>query len=73
MSPGCPHCQMSLFAPGSSRDKLKISRTVVVLHKGGGVEVNCPHCRRGVMLGTLDTITLQKALPRLIVRPIDTA
>lgn len=67
----CPHCARDMFQSDASRMKLKLSRSVVVLHKSSGeVEINCPHCRGAVMLGKLDGLSLRKAVPRLVVRPM---
>lgn len=66
----CPHCSVPMFREDESRTKLKLGRSVVVLHKAQAeVEVNCPHCHRGVVLGTLG-LSLRKAQPRLVVRPL---
>jgi DNA-directed RNA polymerase subunit RPC12/RpoP len=72
----CPHCGHAVLRKGSRGDKLKARTSMLVLHKSGDVEVNCPHCRRGVLLplSFADSLfkggfTLRKAYaPRLIVR-----
>lgn len=69
MNASCPHCQQPMFRRSESGNKAKLGRSAVVLHKSGDIEVNCPRCRRGVILGRLDDLTMRKAQPRLIVRP----
>lgn len=46
----CPHCDKQMFRPSSDGSKLKLPTSMVVLHKGGDVEVNCPHCKQGVIV-----------------------
>lgn len=31
-------------------DRLKARTSIVVIHKSGEVEINCEHCRKGVLL-----------------------
>ena len=66
----CPHCQQPLFRKSANGSKAKLSRTAVVLHNNSSeVEINCPSCRRGVVLGSLSEVKLRKAdPPSLIVR-----
>jgi hypothetical protein len=66
----CPHCAQSLFRSSSDRRKLKVRTSILVLHKGGGAEINCPACKQGVILPlVLTDKPLRKAdEPRLIVR-----
>ncbi len=67
---GCPHCHLPLFRKSETGDKLKVGRTMVVLHRGGDVEVNCPRCKGGVIVGRLEApAALRKAQPRLHIRP----
>ena len=42
-------------------DRVKVRSKVVVIHKSGDVEVNCPHCSRGVVMGKLGTVSLSKS------------
>jgi hypothetical protein len=65
----CPHCQQPVFRRSDSGGKVKLGRSAVVLHKSGDIEVNCPRCRRGIVLGRLDSVLMRKAAPRLVVRP----
>lgn len=44
----CPHCEVTLFR--GSTDKLKLSTRILILHKSGSVETNCPSCKRGILL-----------------------
>ena len=62
----CPHCERTMFR--ASPDKLKL-RTMLVLHKGGEVEVNCEHCKRGVILPlrVIDNAPLKKATQRFVI------
>lgn len=47
----CPHCQAGIAKGG------KVRTSIVVLHKGG-VEFNCPACRRAVFRADgADTLT----------------
>lgn len=62
----CPHCDKPVFR--AEGGKAKLGRTIVVLHKGGDLEVNCPHCRSGIVVGRLESVALRKATPRLIIR-----
>ena len=64
----CPHCQQPVFRRSANGSKLKLSRSPVVLSKSGDIEINCPQCKRGIILGQIGT-TLLKAQPRLIIRP----
>lgn len=63
----CPHCQQPMFRKSEHGNKQKLARTPVIVHKSGDIEVNCPRCRRGVILGSAAT-ALRKAQPRLVVR-----
>lgn len=64
----CPHCQQPVFRRSEAGGKAKLGRTAVVLHKSGELEINCPRCRRGIILGRIDEVTMRKAQPRLVVR-----
>lgn len=58
----CPHCDKPMVKAFGL--KLKIPTSMVVLHKAGDVEVNCPHCKAGVLLPlTVTTGGLRKAAP----------
>jgi len=39
-----------MFRPSKDGQKLKLSTSMLVLHKSGGVEVNCPSCKQGVLV-----------------------
>jgi hypothetical protein len=53
---------------------MKARTTVLVLHKAGGVEINCPRCSKGVLvpLAPVPGVMLKKAAdapaPRFVVR-----
>lgn len=72
----CPHCGRAVFRKAARAEKLKASTRIVVLHKSGDVEINCPHCSKGVLLPLAQTADffggqakLRKAhTPRLIAR-----
>lgn len=65
----CPHCQQPVFRRDSTGNKAKLGRTPFVLHKSGDIEVNCPRCRRGIIVGRIVEPVMKKAQPRLVVRP----
>ena len=69
---GCPHCGKPVFRKSAGGQKVKARTKILVLHKSGEVEINCPECGRGVLLPlTLDegSPDLRKAeLPRFIAR-----
>jgi len=46
----CPHCNHKLFRLSKGGQKLKVATTVLVLHKSGEVEINCPKCKLGVLV-----------------------
>lgn len=48
MNASCPHCNAVILSERDGRAKLRTA--IVVLHKSGDVEVNCPSCRRAVLL-----------------------
>lgn len=67
----CPHCGNPVFKSSSNGTKLKAKTSMIVLHKSGEVEINCGHCRKGVLV-PLQPVgnpqPLQKAnAPRLVV------
>lgn len=69
---GCPHCQQPVFRRSESGTKFKLSRSAVVLTKAGDIEINCPSCRRPIIVGQFSDGGLRKAGPRLFVRvPVD--
>lgn len=58
-----------MFRKSETGDKLKLGRTMIVLHKSGDIEVNCVRCRRAVIIGKLaGGAVLRKAGPRLHIR-----
>jgi hypothetical protein len=68
----CPHCTQPVFRPNSSRTKLKARTSMLVLHKGGDVEINCGSCGRGVLVPLAikeDSSALQKSTSVRLVVP----
>lgn len=67
----CPHCGKAVFRQSKDQKKLKAKTSIVVLHKGGDVEINCGSCGKGVLLPLVvkaGSPTLQKArAPKLVV------
>ena len=68
----CPHCDTQLFRATRDGSRMKLRTSIVVLHKSGDVEVNCPHCKHGVIIPLVPAPgppVLKKAdEPKLIVR-----
>ena len=67
----CPHCSSPVFVPTGDGQKLKARTRILVLHKAGGVEINCGSCGKGVLLPlqVVEGIALRKAdSPRLVAR-----
>ena len=64
----CPHCGGAIFHLSKSGDRLKAPTSMIVLHKGdGGVEINCPGCKGGVIIPLVPVegdMELRKALPK---------
>lgn len=46
----CPSCQNSVFVLSNDGERLRAATTMVILHKSGEVEINCPTCKNGVIL-----------------------
>lgn len=46
----CPHCDKPVFHLTKDRTRAKAKVTCLILHKAGEVEINCPACRRGILL-----------------------
>lgn len=61
-----------MFRPSQDGQKIKAPTSIVVLHKSGEVEINCPKCKQGVYLPLVaaeGVPTLRKARSqRFIVR-----
>lgn len=67
----CPHCNAQILLKKGGKAKLRTS--MVVLHEGGDVEINCPSCREPVLLPVAATDQpIRKAAPgpRYVV-PLD--
>lgn len=55
----CPHCTAEVFRKSGS--KLKASASIVVLH-ADGVEINCPTCKRGIVIpATINGTPIRKS------------
>lgn len=71
----CPHCGCQMFQLAKSGLKLKMRTRILVLHKSGDVEVNCPSCHRGVLLplqAKPGITEVRKALaPKLVIASLD--
>lgn len=67
----CPHCGKAVFRPSKDKKKLKAKTSMLVLHKGGEVEINCGSCGYGILLplsADEGTPKLRKAVePRLMI------
>jgi ssDNA-binding Zn-finger/Zn-ribbon topoisomerase 1 len=61
----CPHCNAEV-ARGSG-EKVKIRTSIVVLHKSGGVEINCPTCRRGILIPVTFTDAPVRKAERFVI------
>lgn len=46
----CPHCHQPVFKKSNGGSRYKARTTIMVLHKGGDVELNCAACKRAVIL-----------------------
>lgn len=68
----CPHCGQPVFRKSTSGSKLKVATRVLVIHKSGEVEINCPSCRKGVLIPLVRSEgegELRKAdTPKLVAR-----
>jgi len=67
----CPHCDKPVFRKSADGQKLKARTRIVVLHKSGGVEINCGSCGKGILLplARVEGEDIRKAeMPRLVAR-----
>lgn len=46
----CPYCYSDVFTLSRDGERAKASTSIVVLHKGGDIEINCSTCKNGVIL-----------------------
>ena len=46
----CPWCEKVVFKLSKDGSRIKAPTSILVLHKSGDVEINCGHCRKGVLL-----------------------
>lgn len=70
---GCPHCGHEMFKPTPDGLKIKTPTSMLVLHKSGDVEINCPKCKQGVLVPLVakaGEVALKKAAAsqRFVVR-----
>lgn len=67
----CPHCAQPMFKATGDGRKLKARTSMLVLHKGGSVEINCGVCGKGVIIPLelrAGPVELRKAVePRLVI------
>lgn len=70
----CPHCAVPLFRASLDGSRVKARTSILVLHKSGEVEINCPSCSKGVLVPLTPApgpVMLKKAEatpPRYVVR-----
>ena len=67
----CPHCDSLIFRQSADGSKLKARTRIVVLHKSGGVEINCEYCGKGILLplARVEGEPIRKAeMPKLVAR-----
>lgn len=66
----CPHCAQPVFRKSADGTRLKARTSILVLHKAGGIEINCPSCRGGIVIPVAPVEgALQKAhVPRFVAR-----
>lgn len=63
----CPHCSKAIFKMSEDGSRLKAPTTMLIMHKSGGIEINCGHCKQGVILplqAIQGDVTLKKARGR---------
>ena len=61
----CPHCDVQVFRKSKSGSRYKARTSILVLHKSGDVELNCPSCKRAIILPATfktDNRQLRKAI-----------
>lgn len=63
----CPHCSKRVLSLSKDGARLRFPTTCLVLHKSGMVEVNCPHCKHGVIV-PLEAVSGQKSLKKGEIR-----
>lgn len=44
----CPHCNAGILVVKGGKAKLRTN--IIVMHKSGEVETNCPSCKRSIVL-----------------------
>lgn len=65
----CPYCGEPVFTMAKDGDRLKARTSILVLHKSGEVEINCPHCKQGLIV-PLAAISGDKQLRKARVRQV---
>lgn len=66
----CPYCSMTMFRSAAGGARLKAPTSMLIVHKSGEVEINCKHCKHGVLLPlvlALGAFELKKSEPRYVV------
>lgn len=65
----CPHCNKAVFYRSRSGNRIKTRTNILVLHGNGSAEINCSNCGKGLTVGRLDNMRLEKAIaPRLVIK-----
>lgn len=62
----CPWCERAIFKLSKDGSRIKAPTSCLVLHKSGDVEINCGHCKKGVIIPLAakeGQKSLKKALP----------
>lgn len=71
MNGDCPHCGANVLVFKGLRAKVRTS--ILVIHKSGGVETNCPSCRKSIILPLrMDTDEIRKGSTPQFGVPLDT-
>lgn len=68
----CPHCKAAVFSASADGQKLKARTSILVLHKSGDVEMNCPSCKHAILVPLKHSdgpFELRKATePKFVIR-----
>jgi hypothetical protein len=67
----CPHCHHPVFRVSRNGDRAKARTPILVLHKSGEAEINCPNCKKAVIVGKMEETRLEKVFqrPKFIISP----
>jgi len=66
----CPYCSLAMFRSAANGERLKAPTSMLIVHKSGEVEINCRHCKHGVLLPLVladGAFALKKSEPRYVV------